>query len=63
MQKNEGNILKITQSFWSLLSNEIQTNFISANTRDTSMSDNKYIHAIKKYYFVEICRKVVPRNA
>ena len=38
----ESNTLTVTQTYWTLSADEMQANFISANTRDTSKSNSMY---------------------
>ena len=41
-KSQENDTLTVTQTFWSLTSNEMKSNFISADTRDTSKSNSMY---------------------
>ena len=50
----ENDTLTVTQTYWYLSSSDIQSNFISADTRDTSKSNNIYYELLcsNGYYFL-----------
>ena len=56
----ESSILTVTQTFWYLTLSELQANFISADTRDTSKSDSIYYellcnNGISHYWLASRC--------